>query len=121
MTAGLVNGIVNARGVGQRRGAGGIRANGAHAAARFAWAEWRAIIAVDTLGCPAYSLPMPATQTPAEYTYTIRTVCLSGARPWCAIVKGERWPSEGRSGRYPSEGMALGEVRLGAPAQMPAR
>lgn len=50
---------------------------------------------------------MPAT----EIRYTIRTVCISGARPWCAIVKGERWPSEGRSGRYPSEGMALAAGR----------
>ena len=28
-----------------------------------------------------------------KLTYTIRTVCLSGARPWCAIVKGERLAS----------------------------
>lgn len=46
-----------------------------------------------------------------KLTYTIRTVYLSGPRPWQAFVKGERWPSEGRTGRYPSEGMALAAGR----------
>jgi hypothetical protein len=50
---------------------------------------------------------VPAT----ELTYSIRTVCLSGPRPWQAFVKGEHWPSEGRTGRYPSEGMAITAAR----------
>ncbi len=37
-------GSASARGVGQRRGLGGVRASSASGAARFAWAKWRAII-----------------------------------------------------------------------------
>lgn len=59
---------------------------------------------LDTRPGNDYCLSMPAAQT---LRYVVRPVCLSGARPWCAYVKGDKWPSEGRTGRYADEGAAI--------------